>query len=95
MRRPGEEEVELARSSGVEADAFFRSSLGRRTLSAVPHTDYRTMAAAAAYKLAGLRGESTPNTLDHAKGKALVDRALVARGLGVVVPGAQPGRVTR
>jgi hypothetical protein len=95
MRKLGEEELELARSSGVEAEAFFRSSLGRRTLSAVPHGDYRTLATAAAYKLASKRGEKVPSTLDHAKAKALVDKALVSRGLSVVVPGAKPGRVTR
>ena len=95
MRKLGEEELELARSSGAEADAFFRSSLGRRTLSAVPHSDYRTLATAAAYKLARDRGARAPSTLDHAKAKALVDKALVARGLSVVVPGAMPGRVTR
>jgi hypothetical protein len=96
MRKPSEEEeVELANSCGAEADAFFRSSLGQRTLTAVPHTDYRTLATAAAFKLARKRGASSPSTLDHAKAKAAVDRALVARGLGVVVPGAAPGRVTR
>jgi hypothetical protein len=95
MRKPSEEELELARSCGAEADKFFRSPLGRRTLLAAPHTDYRTLATAAAYKLASKRGAKTPNTLDHAKAKALVDKALVARGLSVVVPGAMPGRVTR
>ena len=95
MRKPSEEEVELARSCGAEADAFFRSSLGQRTLSSIPHEDYRTLATAAALKMAKARGANTPSTLDHAKGKALVDKALVARGLGVVVPGAKPGRVTR
>jgi hypothetical protein len=95
MRKPGEEELELARSCGAEADAFFRSSLGRRTLTAVPHADYRTLATAAAFRLARKRGAGLPSTLDHAKAKAAVDRLLVARGLSVVVPGAKPGRVTR
>jgi len=95
MRKISEEEMELARSCGAETDAFFRSSLGRRTLTSVPHSDYRALATAAAYKIAQTRGAKSPNTLDHAKGKAAVDKLLVARGLGVTVPGAAPGRVTR
>lgn len=71
-----------------------RSILGK-TLPGIPHEDYRVLVTAAALKLARARGTQTPGTLDYARAKATVDAALVARGIGIVIPKARPGRVTR
>lgn len=89
----GEEAVELGRSCGAEKLALERSILGK-TLPGIPHEDYRMLVTAATLRRAGARG-AAPTTLDHAKAKAAVDAALVARGIGIVIPSAQPGRVTR
>jgi hypothetical protein len=81
----GEEARELARSCGAE-----ESALMRRTMTGIPHTDYRVLVVTAAHRLS-----PNPTTKHYAKAKTAVDAALVARGLGVVIPDARPGRVTR
>jgi hypothetical protein len=37
----------------------------------------------------------TPSTKDFAIAKARVDRVLVDKGIGISIPAARPGRVTR
>jgi hypothetical protein len=89
--RGGREEArELARSCGAEEEAFVRVSLGRRLLPGIPHLDYRVLVTSAA-----LRRSPRPTTKDYALAKAGVDDLLADRGLGVIVPSARPGRVTR
>lgn len=81
----GEEELELARSCGAEAMSF----LGR-TLPGIPHEDYRVLVMTAA-----LAKNKQPSTRDFAVAKARVDKVLVDRGIGISIPAARPGRVTR
>jgi hypothetical protein len=69
--------------------------MASKTVPRIPHSDYRVLATAAAVQHARLRGSSTVETRDHAAGKDLVDKLLVERGLGVRIPHARPGRVTR
>ena len=104
-----EEALELGRSCGAEELALGSKILGSKTLGSktlersilgktlpgIPHEDYRVLVTAAALKLARARGTQTPGTLDYARAKATVDAALVARGIGIVIPKARPGRVTR
>ena len=66
-----------------------------RVMPGIPHEDYRVLAVKAANTIAKASGRSTPSTADYASGKAAVDKMLVDRGVGVAIPGAQPGRVTR
>lgn len=66
-----------------------------RVKPAVTHGDYRTAVTRAALKLAGARQSTSPTTLDYARAKSAVDKTLVARGLGIRIPHARPGRVTR
>ena len=67
----------------------------QKTLPGIPHQDYRVLVMKATGALAKCSGREIPNTADFAQGKAQVDKMLVDRGLGVAIPGAQPGRVTR
>ena len=106
---PDEEALELGRSCGAEELALGSKILGSKTLGSktlersilgktlpgIPHEDYRVLVTTAALKLARARGTQTPGTLDYARAKATVDAALVARGIGIVIPKARPGRVTR
>ena len=82
------ERAALARqiSSGIGDD-----SLMSRTLPGIPHEDYRLLVTAAAMKLSN----GKPTTKHYASAKSLVDRSLVSRGVGIVIPSAKPGRVTR
>ena len=57
----------------------------------IPHEDYRLLVTAAAMKLSN----GKPTTRHYASAKSLVDRSLVSRGVGIVIPSAKPGRVTR
>jgi hypothetical protein len=81
----GEEDLELARSCGAEALSF----LGR-VLPGIPHEDYRVLVMTTA-----LKKTRNPTTKDFALAKARVDRVLVDKGLGISIPAARPGRVTR
>jgi len=81
----GEEDLELARSCGAEA----RSFLGR-VMPGIPHEDYRVLVMTTA-----LKKNRNPTTKDFALAKARVDRVLVDKGLGISIPAARPGRVTR
>ena len=90
-----EEDRELARSCGAEQEAFSRQALGSptlmtKTLPGIPHEQYRVLVMAAALKLS-----KDPTTKDFALAKSQVDKMLVARGIGVVIPNAKPPRVTR
>jgi hypothetical protein len=85
MAMAGEEARELARSCGAEAEAFLRKSL-----PGIPHADYRLLVMREA-----LKAGRSPTTKDYAKAQANVDDALAARGIGIVIPAARPGRVTR
>jgi len=85
-----EEDRELARSCGAEQEAFERQSLMAKTLPGIPHTQYRVLVMGAALKLS-----SNPTTRHFAIAKSQVDKMLVARGLGVIIPNAKPPRVTR
>jgi hypothetical protein len=69
--------------------------LASKTIPKIPHSDYRVLVTAAAIQQAKLRGATAPETKDYATGKSTVDKMLVERGLGVRIPHAQPGRVTR
>jgi hypothetical protein len=62
-----------------------------RTLPGIPHEDYRLLVTAAAMKLSN----NNPSTKHYATAKSLVDKSLVKRGVGIVIPSAKPGRVTR
>jgi hypothetical protein len=66
-----------------------------RVVPGIPHSDYRVLVVKAASALAKTQGRVTPSTADYARGKAKVDQMLVDRGVGVAIPGARPGRVTR
>jgi N-acyl-D-aspartate/D-glutamate deacylase len=81
----GEEDLELARSCGAEAMSF----LGR-VMPGIPHEDYRVLVMTTA-----LKKNRNPTTKDFALAKARVDRVLVDKGLGISIPAARPGRVTR
>jgi hypothetical protein len=83
--RCGEEELELARSCGAEA-----ISLLGRVMPGIPHEDYRVLVMKTA-----LSKSLTPSTKDFAIAKARVDRVLVDKGIGISIPAARPGRVTR
>lgn len=85
-----EEAYELSRSCGAEEEAFLREALGQRVLPGIPHSDYRVLVTKAA-----LRRSPRPTTRDYAQAKAEVDEMLTSRGLGIVIPNARPGRVTR
>lgn len=67
----------------------------QRTLPGIPHQDYRVLVMKATGALAKGQGRKVPSTADFALGKSRVDQMLVERGLGVAIPGARPGRVTR
>jgi hypothetical protein len=69
--------------------------LRNKTITKIPHGDYRVLVTAAALGQAKLRGAKDTNTSDYAIGKSKVDKLLVDRDLGVSVPCARPGRVTR
>jgi hypothetical protein len=81
----GEEDLELARSCGAEAMSF----LGR-VMPGIPHEDYRVLVMTTA-----LKKNRNPTTKDFALAKARVDRVLVDKGLGISIPAARTGRVTR
>jgi hypothetical protein len=66
-----------------------------RVVPGVPHEDYRVLVMRASSIVAEGRGRRIPSTADYARGKAKVDKMLVDRGVGVAIPGARPGRVTR
>ena len=102
----GEEELAHGAEGGCERQALARrasSGLGRfvacgsdaslmsRTLPGIPHEDYRLLVTAAAMRLSN----GKPTTKHYAGAKSLVDRSLVNRGIGIVIPSAKPGRVTR
>jgi len=67
----------------------------QRTMPGIPHGQYRVLVMKAAGTLARGNGRGAPSTSDFARGKAQVDKMLVDRGVGVAIPGAAPGRVTR
>jgi hypothetical protein len=69
--------------------------MASKTIPRIPHGDYRVLVTAAAMQQAKLRGGSSVETRDHAAGKAVVDKMLVEKGLGVQIPCSTPGRVTR
>jgi hypothetical protein len=90
----GKDEMEISRSCG-SAERAYRARLNgdalmTRTLPGIPHEDYRLMIMKMARKIS-----TAPTTKDFALAKAQVDKQLVDRGLGVVIPHAKPGRVTR
>ena len=64
------------------------SALGS-TVPGIPHADYRVLVMRAVGKLS-----QNPTTKDYAIAKALVDRELGQRGIGIVIPAARPGRRT-
>jgi hypothetical protein len=66
-----------------------------RVMPGIPHEDYRVLVMRATTTAAQSSGRGTPSTADFANGKARVDKMLVDRGVGVAIPGAKPGRVTR
>ena len=66
-----------------------------RVIPGIPHSDYRVLVVKAANTLAAGQGRNTPDTVDYARGKAKIDQMLVSQGVGVAIPGARPGRVTR
>lgn len=90
----GKDEEEISRSCGSAERAYLArfsgDALMTRTLPGIPHEDYRLLIMRSALKLS-----PTPTTKDFALAKARVDKELVDRGLGVVIPHAKPGRVTR
>lgn len=69
--------------------------LGLRVLPSIPHVDYRVLVTTAAQGAAKSRGANAASTLDFANAKSKVDKLLLDRGLGVAIPAARPGRVTR
>ena len=86
----------VGRSTGSKEEARILScgddsSLMSRTLPGIPHEDYRLLITAAAMKLSN----GKPSTKHYANAKSLVDKSLVNRGIGIVIPSAKPGRVTR
>lgn len=90
-----EEDRELAGSCGAEQEAFSRQALGSptlmtKTLPGIPHEQYRVLVMTAALRLS-----KQPTTRDYAIAKSQVDKLLVARGLGVIIPSARPSRITR
>ena len=95
----GEEELVLGAEGACERAALARrtssgvgdASLMTRTLPGIPHEDYRLLVTAAAMRLSN----GKPTTKHYAGAKSLVDRSLVNRGIGIVIPSAKPGRVTR
>jgi hypothetical protein len=91
--RIDKDEREIAHSCG-SAERAYRARLGQtlmtRTLPGIPHEDYRVLVMTTAF-----RRSSRPTTRDLALAKAQVDKMLVDRGLGVVIPHSKPGRVTR
>jgi len=66
-----------------------------RVIPGIPHEDYRVLVMKATSAVAKGQGRKTPITADFASGKSKVDKMLVDRGVGVAIPGARPGRVTR
>ena len=88
------DDEEIACSCGSVERAYLArlhgDSLMTRTLPGIPHEDYRLLVMKAALKLS-----PSPTTKEFAIAKARVDKELVDRGLGVVIPHAKPGRVTR
>ena len=62
-----------------------------KVLPGIPHEDYRVLVTAAAMRLSN----GQPATKHYAVAKKVVDRSLVNRGIGIVIPSAKPGRVTR
>jgi len=80
-----EEDRELGRSSGVEQAALFR-----RTLTTIPHADYRTLVVREVY-----RTTKHPTAADWAKAKQKVEATLIDQNLAVAIPQAKPVRVTR
>jgi hypothetical protein len=85
-----EEERELALSCGAEESSFMG-----RILPGIPHEDYRVLVTIAALKKARAQGQKAPSTKDFASAKMRVDNLLVDRGIGISIPSARPGRVTR
>ena len=86
----------MGRSRGAREEARVLScgddtSLMSRTLPGIPHQDYRLLITAAAMKLSN----GKPSTRHYANAKSLVDKSLVSRGIGIVIPRAKPGRITR
>lgn len=81
----GDEERELAASCGDAGITFLR-----KTIPGIPHEDYRVLVLQKA-----LKANPRPTTKDFARAQLEVDRALSKSGLGIVIPGARPGRVTR
>ena len=83
-RKSTEEERELAASCGAEEEALMR-----RTLPGIPHEQYRVLIMREVAKV------KNPTTKDYAVAKSKVDRALVEQNMGIIIPAARPGRVTR
>ena len=86
----------MGRSRGADEESRILScgddsALMSRTLPGIPHEDYRLLVTAAAMRLSN----NNPTTKHYASAKSLVDRSLVKRGIGIVIPSAKPGRVTR
>jgi len=94
-----EEELALGAEGSCERAALARqissgigdNSLMSRTLPGIPHEDYRLLVTAAAMRLSN----NQPTTRHYASAKSIVDKSLVRRGIGIVIPSAKPGRVTR
>jgi hypothetical protein len=73
-------------------DAECGASLGvlDRTQAGMPHQAYRVLVMREALKLS-----KSPTTKQYAAAKAMVDRDLANKGIGIIIPAARPGRVTR
>jgi hypothetical protein len=61
-----------------------------RSQPGIPHQEYRVLVMREALKLS-----KSPSTKQYAAAKALVDRDLADKGVGIIIPAAKPGRVTR
>lgn len=89
----------MGSSWGERADALEMSSSGEAVFDnvrpAITHGDYRVLVTTAALRSASGRGKKTPATRDYALAKQAVDKLLLERGLGIKIPSARPGRVTK
>ena len=89
----------MGSSWGERADALEMSRSGEAVFDnvrpGISHDDYRVLVTTAALRSARGRGTKNPNTRDYARSKQVVDKLLLERGLGIKIPGARPGRVTR
>jgi hypothetical protein len=75
-----EEDVALGDACGAVLD---------RTVPGIPHADYRVLVMRTVMKFS-----SNPSTKDFAVAKAMVDRELKQKGIGIIIPAARPGRRT-